>query len=61
MAEVDDLRDELAEAESAFARLPQLDECQPAGSHAALACGEERNELAQRIAAIRARLGAVGG
>jgi hypothetical protein len=55
MTEVDDLRAELAEAEAALARLPQVEECQCAGPHEALALSEERNELLQRIDALRAR------
>jgi hypothetical protein len=56
MAEVDDLREELAETEAALARLPQVDECQCAGPHEAMAVCEERNELAQRIEALTERL-----
>jgi hypothetical protein len=56
MAEVDDLRAELADAEAALAELPQADECQCAGPHEALTLTEERYELAQRIDALRTRL-----
>jgi hypothetical protein len=56
MAEVDDLRDELAEAEATLARLPQVDELQSAGTHQARAVSEERNELARHIEALAARI-----
>jgi hypothetical protein len=56
MAEVDDLRDELAEAESTLARLPQVDEVQNVSGHEALALREERNELARHIEALSARI-----
>jgi hypothetical protein len=56
MAEVDDLRDELAEAEATLARLPLVDEWQSASDHEALAMREERNELARHIEALSARI-----
>lgn len=56
MAEVDDLRDELAEAEASLARLPSPEECRCTGPHESLSLTEERQELAQRIEALSARL-----
>lgn len=56
MAEVDDLRDELAEAEATLARLPLVDELTGGTTHDALALSEERSELARHIEALAARI-----
>jgi chromosome segregation ATPase len=61
VAEVDDLRNELATAEGLLADLPEVEACREACAHDLLEVTEQRAELTQRISALSARLRSLGG